>query len=96
MSKFWTLGACAFLMASPALASSGDAWAEFAQEVEQGCLAATSSTFIRSQAIVDPYGSENHGLALISGETVSGQWKNVICVFDKQNRTVEVGTEFDL
>ncbi|SFV37101.1 hypothetical protein SAMN05216456_2749 [Devosia crocina] len=71
-----------------ATASSGDAWAEFAAEVEKGCRAATADYFADPTVIVDPFGSESFGLAIVSGDTAS-----IVCVFDKQTKTVEIGGE---
>lgn len=82
--------------AGPALAASTDAWAEFASEVEQSCLAATSDILSESAAIVDPYGSESYGLAIVSGEAAPGVRRSIICVFDKQTRTVEIGGELEM
>jgi hypothetical protein len=96
MMKLAAFLAIAAIVASPAFASSDDAWAEFALEVETACFDATAQIFIRSHAAVDPFGSESFGLALVSGETDAGEWKNIICVYDKQTGKVEIGTEFDL
>jgi hypothetical protein len=72
-----------------ASAASGDAWAEFAAEVETACLAATADYFPDgATATVDPFGSESFGLAIVSSHAVS-----VICVFDKQTKAVEIGGE---
>lgn len=73
-----------------ASASSGDAWAEFAAEVETSCREATADLIADPTVVVDPFGSETYGLAIVSGETTS-----VICVFDKQDKTVEIGGELD-
>lgn len=96
MMKLAALAAVAALATAPALASSSDAWAEFAADVETACFDATAHIFIRSHAVVDPYGSESFGLALVSGETDAGEWKNIICVYDKQTGMVEIGSEVDL
>lgn len=82
--------------AAPALASSGDAWAEFAAAVEASCLEATSAILTNATAIVDPFGSESFGLALVTGEAAPGVTKSIICVFDKQAETVEIGGELDV
>lgn len=79
-----------------AFASSGDAWAEFAAEVDAGCVAATAGFFDTASAVVDPFGSENYGLAVVTGKTPAGTTASIICVFDKQTRTVEIGGELDI
>lgn len=73
---------------SAAHASSGDAWAEFAAEVEEGCRAATADYFTDPTVIVDPFGSESFGLAIVSSDTAS-----IVCVFDKETKAVEIGGE---
>ena len=84
------------LAASAAHASSGDAWAEFAAEVEQACLAATTDVVTNTRAIVDPFGSESYGLAIVTGDNPAGLTSSIICVFDKQTKTVEIGGELDV
>lgn len=87
------LSAVAALAASSAAASSGDAWESFRAEVSQKCLAAATS-LEKASAVVDPFGSESFGLALVTG-TPKGADTAVtqICVFDKQKKTVELGGE---
>ncbi|KKB07703.1 hypothetical protein [Devosia chinhatensis] len=79
-----------------ALASSDDAWAEFAAEVETACLDATEGVFTEPEAVVDPFGSESFGLAIVSGAFPSGGAGSIVCVFDKQAKTVEIGGELDI
>lgn len=74
-----------------AAASSGDAWAEFAAEVEEACRAATAEMITDPSVVVDPFGSESYGLAIVSGETAS-----IVCVFDKQTKAVEIGGELSV
>lgn len=81
--------------AGQAFAASTDTWAEFASEVEQSCLAATSDILSDSEAIVDPYGSESYGLAIVSGEAAPGARRSIVCVFDKQTKAIEVGGELE-
>ncbi len=93
MLKYAAIATVALSFATAAFASSGDASAEFAAEVETGCLAAASGYFKTATAVVDPYGSESYGLAVVTGETLAGTAGSVICVMDKQARTFEVGGE---
>ncbi|MET0436704.1 MAG: hypothetical protein ABW043_04355 [Devosia sp.] len=86
----------ALLPTLPAMAASGDAWAEFAQEVEQGCLGATEGMLEKATAIVDPFGSEAYGLAIVSGEVGDGQQASILCVFDKQSKAVQIGGELPI
>ena len=85
----------AFLPALPAFAASDDAWAEFAAEVKQSCLQATSGILENGRAIVAPFGSERYGLAIVSGEVGQGQAAAIVCVFDKQTKAVQVAGELD-
>ncbi len=78
---------------TPAVASSPDAWAEFASRVEQACLGATANTLPDATASVDPFGSESYGLAVVTGNTSTGNSASIICVFDKRTEAVEIGSE---
>ncbi len=85
--------AATLLLAGPAFASSDDAWAEFAAEVESACLAAAGDTLSDALAVVDPFGSESYGLAIVSGRTANDAPASMICVLNKQSRAVEIGGE---
>jgi len=80
--------------AGGAYASSADAWKQFNAEVEQKCADAAQDMFRKPQVAVDPIGSERFGLAIVFGRSkeVKGR-AAVICVVDKKNGTVELGTE---
>lgn len=79
---------------SSANASSDNAWAEFAKEVGAACAKAASGLMEKPSTIVDPYGSESYGLALVSGKAKGAkQTISTICVFDKQTKKAEVGSE---
>lgn len=73
-------------------AASGDAWEEFRTEVEQGCIAATAQILTDATAIVDPFGTESYGVAIVTGDTADGS-KSILCVMDKQTRAFEIGGE---
>ena len=79
-----------------ATAASGDAWAEFATAVEKGCLDATASFFSDARAVVDPFGSESYGLAIVTGETPAGTTASIVCVFNKQTEAIEIGGELEV
>lgn len=76
-----------------ARASSDDSWAAFGKEVAAACKAATGDSFSKPRVVVDPYGSERFGLAIVTGKLKAGGTGSVICVFDKQSRKAEVGSE---
>jgi len=90
-----TIFVAALLASSaPAAASSGDAWAEFAEKVRSQCLAATETMLESAQAVVDPFGSESFGLAVLTGKASGGDATvSHICIMDKQTGTVELGSE---
>lgn len=94
LRHFAALG-LALLATSSTYASSDDAWSEFAAAVEQGCLAATTGFFTDARAVIDPFGSESYGLAIVTGETPAGTTASIICVFDKQTEVVEIGGELN-
>ena len=86
----------AAVLSSPAFAASGDAWAEFAAKVEQSCVTATSGMLKDAKAVVDPFGSESYGLAIVTGSVADGRQAAIICVFDKQTEAVQVGGELSV
>lgn len=79
---------------APALASSDEAWEELRADVAAKCLKASGEMIDEPKAIVDPFGSEHYGLALVSGMAKSTDTHVThICVYDKQAKTVELGSE---
>lgn len=58
-------------LALPAAASSDDAWKEFVADVQTACLGAGKDMIEDAKAVVDPIGSENYGLAIITGKAKS-------------------------
>ena len=96
MLKYVTAMTIALLGALPALAASGDAWAEFAAKVDDSCVTATSGILENAKAVVDPFGSESYGLAIVTGTVTAGQTAAIVCVFDKQAETVQIGGELNV
>lgn len=84
-----------FLAAAfPVLASSDDAWQEFAKEVGDKCLEAAAPMLEGARVAVDPFGSERFGLAVLSGKAKGAEATvSYVCVMDKQTRAVELGSE---
>lgn len=76
----------------PALAASPDAWAAFAETVEQKCRALAESEMEIETVRVDPFGSETYGLAIVSGRVGEAAVER-ICVMDKQSEEAELGGE---
>ena len=86
--------ALALMIPSAALASSDQAWDQFARQVEQKCTEAASEIFRRPQIAVDPTGTQNYGVAIVYGRSKAGKERAaVICVLDKKTGIVELGSE---
>lgn len=80
--------------AFPAYAAGEADWAAFRLDVEAKCLAAAEPLFETAEAIVDPFGSQTYGLALIRGKARGADVSIMaICVYDKQTKTAEIGGE---
>ena len=77
---------------SSAFASSDEAWIELAANVKKNCLAKVTKLDSPPEIIIDPYGSESFGLAVITGKSY-GQNVSYICTMDKRTLETEIGTE---
>ncbi|HEV7434393.1 MAG TPA: hypothetical protein VGO22_05935 [Pseudorhizobium sp.] len=81
-------------VAGSASAASDEAWAQFARTVEEKCLAAAADMIETPRVLVDPFGSERFGLAVVTGKAKGADATiSHICVMDKQSQTVELGSE---
>ncbi len=89
------LALLSILAAAPlAHASSDDAWAALAADVKAKCTAAAKPSLKSAKVAVDPFGSERFGLAIVTGPLKVGKGKaSFICVYDKQTKKVEIGSE---
>jgi hypothetical protein len=77
-----------------AQASSDDAWTQFQTDVSKACLESAKELIADGRTIVDPYGSEHFGLAVVTGKAVGATTEiSTICVYDKQKKTAETGGE---
>jgi len=77
-------------------ASSGDAWEEFAQDVQQACLSAALGTIAVTSVQVDPYGSESYGFAVLVGvEAGTSNERLVACAYDKASQKAEISGVFN-
>lgn len=89
-----TLAAAGLCLAGPALASSDEAWAEFAAKVETKCLAAVAGMLEQPAIAVDPFGTETYGVAILAGKPKGAEGQvSYICVMDKKTETAEIGSE---
>ncbi|AQS62377.2 hypothetical protein AGRHK599_LOCUS537 [Rhizobium rhizogenes] len=81
-------------LALPAAASSDEAWKEFVADVQTACLAGARDMIEDAKAVVDPVGSENYGLAILTGKAKGADATvSHICVYDKKTKAVELGSE---
>ncbi|WP_454700414.1 hypothetical protein [Agrobacterium burrii] len=81
-------------LALPAAASSDDAWKEFVADVQTACLGVAKDMIEDAKAVVDPVGSENYGLAILTGKAKGADATvSHICVYDKKTKAVELGSE---
>ncbi len=86
-----TFGAVA--MTTPAAASSDQAWDAFRSDVENQCTAAAQQSLSDIRVRVDPFGSADYGLALVDGVAEQADTRSqIICVYDKQDKSVQLGT----
>lgn len=82
------------MTATPALASSGDAWEEMRQQIETDCLALVDAPdSAEVQIEVNPFGSESHGAALVEVTYAEGT-DRMICITDKQSGAAELTAPF--
>ena len=85
------------LAANAAQAATPEAWNEFQQAVAEACLAKAEPLFETAAAIVDPFGSESYGLALIQGKARGADAEiAAICVYDKVEKVAEIGGELPM
>lgn len=84
----------ASFVALRAAASSDSAWEEFVADVQAKCLDAGARLMDNPKAVVDPTGSENYGLAILTGKAKGADATiSHICVYDKKTKAVELGSE---
>lgn len=82
--------------ATGAHASSGDAWQEFATEVQGKCEMAAREQIELPHAVVDPFGSEHFGMALVTGKPKGANgFVSYFCIYDRKTKAVELGTELE-
>ncbi|MFC3571244.1 hypothetical protein [Paracoccus sp. TOH] len=81
------------LVATPALASSEDAWEQFRQDVETACSALAPETG-ETAIEVNPFGSESYGAALLITTLADGGVDRYVCIYDKQAGSAELTAPF--
>jgi hypothetical protein len=81
-------------LASPAFASSDEAWEAFAKEVVAKCTALAEGRIEKPKVVVDPFGTESYGVAILTGKAVGADAQaSSICVYDKKSQAAEIGGE---
>lgn len=94
MSRFTLAFAMALATSTSAFASSDSAWADFAKDVSAKCLKAVEGRLEKPSIVVDPFGTESHGVALLNGKAAGADATvSYFCVYDKQDKTVQIGSE---
>ncbi|NBB49090.1 hypothetical protein GVN24_12470 [Rhizobium sp. CRIBSB] len=81
-------------LSSTVLASSDDAWDDFAKDVAAKCTALADGRIEQPKVVVDPFGTESYGVAILTGKAVGADATvSSICVYDKKSQTAEIGGE---
>lgn len=81
-------------LVSQAFASSDDAWGEFAKDVAAKCTALAEGRIENPKVVVDPFGTESYGVAILIGKAVGADAQvSSICVYDKKSQAAEIGGE---
>lgn len=78
--------AAILVVATPASASSDEAWAEFHRRATQSCLAASDIKEPRASAVLDFDDRAGKAAILISDRTKGGA-RSQLCLYDKASRT---------
>ncbi|SMO62106.1 hypothetical protein [Paracoccus laeviglucosivorans] len=81
------------LSASPVLASSDDAWAQFQTDVETACTALAPEAG-ETTIEVNPFGSETYGAAIVTTTYEGGGADRSICIYDKHSKKAEMTAAF--
>jgi len=83
----------AVLAASPAYASSEEAWEQFRADVEAACTA-LAPTEGETAIEVNPFGSESYGAALLITTLPDGGADRYVCIYDKKAGKAELTAPF--
>lgn len=82
----------ALSFAGSAAASSDDAWLAFQKEVATRCkAAATKDSGVKTWTVaVSAFGSQNFGMAILTGKAQGGAPVKYACAMDKKTKAAEV------
>ncbi len=88
-------------MPSGVRASSDEAWASFRTSVAVACTARAKMTYANPLVVVDPFGSESYGVALVYARTPvpknappENSLTTAVCVYDKKTHKAEISGGF--
>ncbi len=83
---------CFVCLASPAFASSEEAWVEFRAAVGEACLALVKDQGTVSVE-VNPFGTQTYGVAIVTLTSMVGA-DRMVCVYDKATKKAELSASF--
>jgi hypothetical protein len=86
--------ALSLLPAVESYAASPEAWQEFRIDVERACLALAVS-LDRPKVIVNPFGTESYGVAMLIDAQSGGSNETYACVYEKRTKRAELSGPFD-
>jgi hypothetical protein len=91
----------AFVLPSGARASSDDAWTGFRASVATACTAQAKKVYSNPLVVVDPFGSDSYGVALVYVRTPvprnsppEKSLTTAVCVYDKKTHKAELSGGF--
>jgi hypothetical protein len=91
-----------FALPSGARASSDDAWTSFRADVTTACSAQAKKLYTNPIVVVDPFGSDSYGVALIYARTPApkgaphdNSLTTAVCVYDKKTHKAELSGGFE-
>jgi hypothetical protein len=77
------------------IASSPDAWEEFRTNVTRACTKLAPPELKNSTIVVDDYGSESYGIAILRGIQEKAA-VTYVCIYDKKLEKAELSGQIDL
>lgn len=94
MSRFLLVFTLAFAASTAVYASSDTAWEDFARDVSQKCLKAAEGSLEKPSIVLDPFGTESSGVAILNGKAAGADATvSYFCVYNKQDKTAQIGSE---
>jgi hypothetical protein len=95
------LGLFLCVLPSGTRASSDDAWTAFRASVSTACAVAAKRVYANPIVVVDPFGSDSYGVALVYARTPVGKNSppensitTAVCIYDKKTHKAELSGGF--